>query len=113
MTPEVVAAVFGGVAVILTSVGTLVAGIIAARRGGRILEKAASIEDATNGASKAMEADRKALREEVRRLEKEIVERTAEAVMERLASQQAASDVRAALNTPPEKEAAKAKVRKR
>ena len=112
MTPEVVAAIMGGIALILTSVGTLVAGIIAARRGGRILEKAVSIEDATNGASKAMEADRTALREEVRRLEKEIVERTAEAVMERLASQQAASDVRAAMNTP-EKEPAKGKGRKR
>lgn len=112
MTPEVVAAIAGGVAVILTSIGTLVAGIVAARRGGRILEKTASIEDATNGASKAMEDDRTALRKEVRRLEKEIVERTAEAVMERLASQQAASDVRAALNAP-EKEPAKGKGRKR
>lgn len=113
MTPEVVAAIAGGIAVILTSIGTLVAGIVAARRGGRVLEKATSIEKATNGASEAMEADRKALRKEVRRLEKEIVERTAEAVMERLASQQAAADVRAALSTPPEEEPAKKGGRKR
>lgn len=102
MTPDLVTAVFAGIAVVITALTALIYQVGKLRKQAKdIDDKADLIHADTNGAAAAASAEMKALREKVHKLEEEIVENTASRVIERLAAQQAAADVRVALEKAP------------
>lgn len=107
LTPESIAvlitAILGGVAVLLTSIGTLVIGIIGARRGAQGLVKIAAIEHATNGAAAAAAnaaseaaaaATKRALEETVAGLREQLVDAVAARLEAASVAKQAATDAR-------------------
>lgn len=114
LTPEslavLITAILGGVAVLLTSVGTLVVGIIGARRQAKGLVKIASIEHATNGAAAAAAsaaaaaaalASKKAFEETIAGLRQQLVDSVDARVEAALVARQAAADVREERALPP------------
>lgn len=114
LTPEslavLITAILGGVAVLLTSVGTLVVSIISARRGAQVLVKAQAIEHATNGAAAAAAnaasqaaaaATKKALEETVAGLREQLVDAVAARLEAASVAKQAATDARSTPGTVP------------
>lgn len=108
LTPEslavLITAILGGVAVLLASVGTLIASIIGARRGAQVLVKTQAIEHATNGAAAAAAsaaaaaaaaATKRALEDTVAGLREQLVEAVAARLEAAAVAKQAATDARA------------------
>jgi hypothetical protein len=94
------AALLAGVALVLTSVGTLVTGIITAARSGKVLEKTRAIERHTNGAAAAASTHAQVLQEKIDALQQQLVESLSDRVAAAVIAKQAATDVREAAERP-------------
>lgn len=95
MTPDQVTAVFAGAAALLVAAGGVVVPLVT------LLRRTKSIENATNGAVEASTAVRVALEARVDELEEKLVAALLAKLEAATVSRQAASDVRAAMETEP------------
>lgn len=95
MTPETVAAIFAGAAALLVAAGGLIIPLVT------LLRRTKTIETNTNGVVEASKAEREALEVKVDELEERLVASLIEKLEAATLARQAASDVRAAMETAP------------